>query len=116
MGKVAVVTGAANGIGRASALKFAREGVCGCYDRHQSGTQQDGKMSDLKWGKFLSCVGDVRDKDDHGENFINTVIRSLWQNRRAQQQCGIVVVKPLEDTKFEEIRRVAKVNIGGTFV
>ena len=66
-------------------------------------------------GEFLSCVGDVQDETAM-ENFINTVIEVYGRIDVLNNNAGIVVVKPLEDTKFEEFERVAKVNIGGTFV
>ena len=109
--KVAVVTGAANGIGQASALKFAREGYAVAMIDISPALSRTEEMG----GEFLSCVGDVQDETAM-ENFINTVIEVYGRIDVLNNNAGIVVVKPLEDTKFEEFERVAKVNIGGTFV
>ena len=48
--------------------------------------------------------------------FIQTVLDTYGKIDVLNNNAGIVVVKPLEDTKYEEFERVAKVNIGGTFV
>ena len=113
--KVAVVTGAANGIGQASALKFAREGYAVAMIDISPALSRTEEMVTEMGGEFLSCVGDVQDETAM-ENFINTVIEVYGRIDVLNNNAGIVVVKPLEDTKFEEFERVAKVNIGGTFV
>ena len=113
--KVAVVTGAANGIGQASALKFAREGYAVAMIDISPALSRTEEMVTEMGGEFLSCVGDVQDETTM-ENFINTVIEVYGRIDVLNNNAGIVVVKPLEDTKFEEFERVAKVNIGGTFV
>jgi NAD(P)-dependent dehydrogenase (short-subunit alcohol dehydrogenase family) len=61
-GKVAVVTGAASGIGRASALLFAREGALLCLvDRDAAGTDAVGALIRNGGGEALVCSGDVAD-------------------------------------------------------
>lgn len=113
--KVAVVTGAANGIGQASALKFAKEGyVVAMIDISSALVKTEEMITELG-GEFISCVGDVQE-EALMEDFINTVIDSYGRIDVLNNNAGIVVVKPLEDTTFEEFDRVAKVNIGGTFI
>lgn len=58
--KVAVVTGAANGIGQASALKFAREGYAVAMIDISPALSRTEEMVTEMGGEFLSCVGDVR--------------------------------------------------------
>ena len=59
-GKVAFVTGAANGIGRAAALAFAREGVSVvAADVSQQGIQQTTRMIEEAGGRALAVKCDV---------------------------------------------------------
>lgn len=113
--KVAVVTGAANGIGRASALKFAEEGYAvAMIDVNPILSDTEEKIRSMG-GECLSCVGDVQDEAVM-EAFIQKVMDTYGAIDVLNNNAGIVVVKPLEDTKYEEFERVAKVNIGGTFI
>lgn len=61
-GKVALVTGASSGIGRASALLFAREGACVVLAARREDAL-DAVAADIRatGGQALSVAGDVRD-------------------------------------------------------
>lgn len=113
--KVAIVTGAANGIGQASAYKFAQEGYAVCaIDVNPALSETEKKIHEMG-GECLCCVGDVSDEDAM-KTFIEKIIDTYGKIDVLNNNAGIVVVKPLEDTKFEEFERVARVNMGGTFL
>ncbi len=113
--KVAIVTGAANGIGQATALKFVREGyVAAIIDISPALSKTEDMIREMG-GECIACVGDVQDEQAMVA-FIQTVLDTYGKIDVLNNNAGIVVVKPLEDTKYEEFERVAKVNIGGTFV
>lgn len=116
MGKrVAIITGAANGIGQASALKFAREGYVVCaVDVKESLCETEKKIRE-EGGECLCCVGDVSDETAM-RAFVDEIIAAYGKIDVLNNNAGIVVVKPLEDTRFEEFEKVAKVNMGGTFL
>src|SRR3954470_18867288 len=64
-GKVAFVTGAANGIGRAAALAFAREGVSVVVaDISEHGNQETARMIEEAGGRALAVNCDVSRDDD----------------------------------------------------
>jgi NAD(P)-dependent dehydrogenase (short-subunit alcohol dehydrogenase family) len=113
--KVAVVTGAASGIGKAAAAKFAKEGYAlAVFDRSDSITE----MGDSLRKSGFECLdfrGDVADEKDV-EVFIDKVVGKFGRIDALNCNAGIVVVKPLEDTTFDEFVRVSNVNIGGTFL
>lgn len=113
--KVAIVSGAANGIGQASALKFSEEGYVVAMIDISPALVKTEEMITGRGGEFLSCVGDVQDEAAM-EHFINMVTETYGRIDVLNNNAGIVIVKPLEETKFEEFERVAKVNIGGTFI
>jgi NAD(P)-dependent dehydrogenase (short-subunit alcohol dehydrogenase family) len=113
--KVAVVTGAASGIGKAAATKFAVEGyVVAVFDRSESVAEAGESLR----GRGFECLdfrGDVADEKDV-KAFIDKVVGIYGRIDALNCNAGVVVVKPLEDTSFEDFVRVSNVNIGGTFL
>jgi NAD(P)-dependent dehydrogenase (short-subunit alcohol dehydrogenase family) len=64
-GKVAFVTGAANGIGRAAALAFAREGASvAVADVSDQGNQETARMVEAAGGRALAVRCDVSREED----------------------------------------------------
>jgi NAD(P)-dependent dehydrogenase (short-subunit alcohol dehydrogenase family) len=64
-GKVAFVTGAATGIGRAAALAFAREGVnVAIADVSEQGNQETARMIEAAGGRVLAIKCDVSRAED----------------------------------------------------
>ena len=64
-GKVAFVTGAANGIGRAAALAFAREGASVVVaDISEQGNQETARMIEELGGRALAVRCDVTRAED----------------------------------------------------
>src|ERR1700712_1741805 len=64
-GKVAFVTGAANGIGRATALAFAREGVSVVVaDVSEAGSEETVRMIEELGGRALAVRCDVSRAED----------------------------------------------------
>jgi len=113
--KVAVITGAASGIGEASAVKFAKENYSvAIFDKNASIKE----VGDSLRGNGHECLdfqGDVSNESDV-EVFIARVEKTYGRIDVLNCNAGIVVVKPLEDTSFDDFTRVSHVNIGGTFL
>ena len=64
-GKTAIVTGGASGIGRATALAFAREGArVLVQDRAEAGAQETVGLINAAGGQALSIGGDVTSEED----------------------------------------------------
>jgi 2-hydroxycyclohexanecarboxyl-CoA dehydrogenase len=59
-GKVAVVTGGARGIGRATALRFAKDGAAiSVWDLNAEGAQETVRLIEQAGGRAMACVGDA---------------------------------------------------------
>jgi NAD(P)-dependent dehydrogenase (short-subunit alcohol dehydrogenase family) len=116
-GKVAFVTGAASGIGRATALAFAREGAnVVVADIDQRGNQDTVRMIDDLGGQALAVNCDVTRSEDVRSALIKTVERFgrldyAFNNAGAEQQ-----PKPTADITEEEWDRIITINLRSVFL
>ena len=113
--KVALITGAANGIGEATARLFAKRGyavvMVDIADRGAVIAKEivsDGGVCDF-------FVGDVAAEKD----VIAAVEKSVKKHGRIDvlnNNAGIVLVRPLDEIAWDQYRRVVDVNLGGIFL
>jgi len=115
-GKVAVITGGGSGIGRASAVQFAREGAhVALVDRDAAGAEETLAMLRAAGGDGSVHVGDVGEAD-----FAKATIESVTAARgrldvlmtAAGFSCGGTVVS----TDPADWDAVFRVNVGGTWL
>lgn len=112
--RVALVTGAARGIGAATVRRFLDEG----YAVVAVDTLAETEAELLARGPLPACeyrVGDVAD-----ERSVSAVVAATMAAHGRidvlANVAGIVLVEPLEETSWDEYRRVVDVNLGGTFL
>ena len=116
-GKVAFVTGAASGIGRATALAFAREGAhVVVADIDQQGSQDTVRMIEVLGGQALPVSCDVTSGADVQAALTKTVERFgrldyAFNNAGAEQQ-----PKPTADITEEEWDRIITINLRSVFL
>jgi NAD(P)-dependent dehydrogenase (short-subunit alcohol dehydrogenase family) len=114
--KVALITGAAAGIGKACAQIFARKGYCvGMLDINETeGREAEQEILDTGGDAiFIACdvsieasvaasVDQVNKKYDGIDVLVNNA--------------GIVLVRPFDEIEWVDFMRVVNVNLGGTFL
>ncbi|HEY7315489.1 MAG TPA: SDR family oxidoreductase [Gemmataceae bacterium] len=116
-GKIAIVTGAGSGIGRAAALALLREGYAVVLaGRHAETLQKTATESGVASARALPVVTDVSDPASVCNLFDKTKERFgrldlLFNNAGT----GAPPV-PLEELTFEQWRRVVDVNLTGPFL
>ena len=119
--KVAIITGSARGLGRAYALRFAREGarltICDVLD-----CEPVAREIEAIGGEVLSLKTDVTDEKNTTEMARETRDRfgriDILVNNAAA--IGAIetpdFVKPIEEMKYEDWDRYLNINIKGTFL
>jgi NAD(P)-dependent dehydrogenase (short-subunit alcohol dehydrogenase family) len=115
-GKTALVTGAASGIGRATALRLAREGahVC-CSDVQDEALEETVKSIAQGGGRAFAVHCDVADEAE-----VADLLRlGLAQLDRLDVLCNIAGILRFDHThelSLEDWNRILSVNLTGTFL
>jgi NAD(P)-dependent dehydrogenase (short-subunit alcohol dehydrogenase family) len=116
-GKVAFVTGAANGIGRAAALAFAREAASVVVaDVSEKGNKETARMVEELGAHALAINCDVRRNEDV-QRALNATIEKFGRLDFAFNNAGIeYAIKPAADVTEEEWDRIMDIDLRGVFL
>jgi NAD(P)-dependent dehydrogenase (short-subunit alcohol dehydrogenase family) len=114
--RVAIVTGAASGIGRASAIAFAREGArLVAVDTNERGGHETTAAIQAEGNDaFFACVDVTREAEI--ERMIGETVDRWGQIDILFNNAGVVLVKPIELMSEEEWDRVMAINVKAAFL
>lgn len=114
--KVAIVTGAASGLGEAQAKTLAREGA-GVVITDLNEKDGDRVVADIQdaGGKALFIFQDVTNPDGWTE-VIKKTVAEFGSLHILVNNAGIAPIQDFETTTLEEWRKVTSVNLDGVFL
>lgn len=117
VGKVAFVTGAANGIGRATALAFAREGASVVVaDVSAQANQETARLIEAAGGRALTVRCDVTRAEDV-KAALDKTIETFGRLDAAFNNAGVEqATAALADIREEEWDRIIRIDLSGVFL
>src|SRR4051812_1549613 len=116
-GKVAFVTGAANGIGRAAALAFAREGAgVVVADVSEQGNQETARLIEEAGGRALAVRCDVSRAEDV-KSALDQAVETFGRLDFAFNNAGVEQpITTAADLTEEAWDRIVDINLRGVFL
>jgi len=116
-GKVAFVTGAANGIGRAAALAFAREGAnVVVADVSEQGNHETARMIEQAGGRVLAVRCAVS-RDEDVKAALDRAVEAFGRLDYAFNNAGVEQpITPAADLTAEEWDRIVAIDLRGVFL
>jgi len=114
--KIAVITGAASGIGKEIALIFAREGArIAIADLDQEAADATAREIDASGKHAIGVAMDVA-AEDQVEAGIAAVIKTFGALDVLVSNAGIQIVAPLVDFEFAKWKRLLAIHLDGAFL
>jgi 3-oxoacyl-[acyl-carrier protein] reductase len=115
-GKVALVTGAARGIGKAIAMRLAQDGaaVVVNYSSSDQKAQETVALIEKAGGKAVRVKADVSKVGDVKRLF-DACVSTFGRLDILVNNAGLMFTKPVVEVREEEYGRIFEVNVKGTF-
>ncbi len=115
-GKSAIVTGAAQGIGRATAIRFGEEGaVVTCVDIQPDGVHETARTVEQNGGQALPVVADIA-TDEGNQRMVQSAVDAGAGLDILHANAAVQIMARLEDTSEEQWDRTHATNLRGVFL
>jgi len=114
-GYTAIITGAANGIGRACAQRFAHEGanaiICDYNEKHLKETEELIKSEGKKVEPYVFDISNKKEVD----KAISEIIKKYKKIEIIVHCAGVANEKPFVDLTEDDWHRIININLNGSF-
>ena len=119
MEKVVLITGSSKGIGKATAIEFAKQGQVKVVINYLKDKEKAEKLSNYLKQEYkietLVIKADVSN-EEQVKNMIQEVINTFGRIDILVNNAGMVIDKEFEDRTVEDWKRTLEVNTIGTFL
>jgi NAD(P)-dependent dehydrogenase (short-subunit alcohol dehydrogenase family) len=116
LNKVALITGAGDGIGGGIAIRFAEEGASvGVLDINEAKCYETVQRIADKGGKALPLVCDISDPDAVHQG-VQDLVKAFGTVTTVVNNAAVMPAGKLHETSIEDFDRVIAVNLRGTFL
>lgn len=114
--KVAIITGAASGIGKEIAIEFAREGAKVCIaDLMLDAATTTANEINASGGTAMAVAMNVTDEAQVDKGVADTVAK-FGSVDILISNAGIQIISPLVDFKFDDWKRMLAIHLDGAFL
>jgi glucose 1-dehydrogenase len=116
--KVALITGAGSGIGKAIAIRFAAEGAKVVINYHSGGKHNGGDVADeiaRSTGTAIAIAAEVNQRAEV-EAMINQAVAKFGRLDIVVNNAGLEIKKPFLEVTDDEWNKVLGVNLYGSFL
>ncbi len=115
-GKVVIVTGSSRGIGKATALAFAREGAkVVITSRNKRDCEQTAREVENAGGKCIVSACDVS-KEKDVNNLVKQTLKAFGKIDIVVNNAGVFAMKPIEKMTLDEWEEIIHINLRGPFL
>jgi NAD(P)-dependent dehydrogenase (short-subunit alcohol dehydrogenase family) len=114
-GKVAIITGSGAGIGKATAILFAKEGAKVCVNSQSDSGQATIEMIRKNGGSAIFVRGDVSKKET-ADRIAHKTVDAFGQIDILFNNAGIVIPGRVDNTNLEDWERTLAVNVIGVYL
>jgi len=115
-GKIAVITGAGTGIGKTTALRFAKEGAkVVVTDINLENVKKTAAEIQQSGGEALVLHHDVSNEDSW-KQVVESSISTFGQIDILFNNAGIYFIKPLAETTLDDFNRMMSINVTSVFL
>jgi 3-hydroxybutyrate dehydrogenase len=115
-GRVGLITGAASGIGKEIAVRFAAEGgIPVIADLHLGAAKETAEEIKARGADALAVAMNVADKEQVAKGVADTIAK-FGKVDILVSNAGIQIVHPLVEFPFEDWRKLLAIHLDGAFL